>query len=146
MKRGAARKSAGAAAGYSGKPLVEKLGIKPGHLVLIRNAPRGYATTLGDLPPGAFRYASGKGPFDVIQVFVSAESDLRDSIKAARLIMKRDGMMWVSWPKKSSGRKTDVDENDVRRTGLALDLVDVKICAVDDVWSGLKFVIPVKLR
>ena len=125
---------------------MEKLGIKPGHLVLIRNAPRGYARTLGELPPGAFRYASGKGPFDVVQVFVSAESDLRPAIREARLIMKRDGMVWVSWPKKSSGRKTDVDENDVRHAGLALDLVDVKICAVDDVWSGLKFVIPVKLR
>lgn len=146
MKHGVPRRSAGATAGYSGKPLIEKLGIKPGHLVLIRNAPRGYASTLGNLPPGAFRYASGKGPFDVIQVFVSAESDLQAAIRAARLIMKRDGMVWVSWPKKSSGRKTDVDENDVRHAGLALDLVDVKICAVDDVWSGLKFVIPVKLR
>ena len=146
MRRAAARKAAGATAGYSGKPLVEKLGIKPGHLVLIRNAPRGYASTLGDLPPGAFRYATGKGPFDLIQVFVSAESELRAAIRAARVVMKRDGMVWISWPKKSSGRKTDVDENDVRRAGLALDLVDVKICAVDDVWSGLKFVIPVKLR
>ncbi|HET9343973.1 MAG TPA: hypothetical protein VFO25_13780 [Candidatus Eremiobacteraceae bacterium] len=146
MKRGAARRSAGDTAGYSAKPLVEKLGIKPGHLVLIRNAPRGYATTLGNLPLGALRYASGKGPFDVIQVFVSVERDLRPSISAARVSMKRDGMVWVSWPKKSSGRKTDIDENDVRHAGLALDLVDVKICAVDDVWSGLKFVIPVKLR
>ena len=145
MKRASSPK-ASATAGYSGKPLVEKLGIKPGHLVLIRNAPRGYARTLGDLPPGAFRYATGKGPFDVIQVFVSAAADLRRAIADARRVMKRDGMVWISWPKRSSGRKTEVDENDVRHAGLALDLVDVKICAVDEVWSGLKFVIPVKLR
>ena len=145
MKRAAAPKSS-ATAGYSRKPLVEKLGIKPGHLVLIRNAPRGYARTLGDLPPGAFRYATGKGPFDVIQVFVSADAELRQALGDARRVMKRDGMVWVSWPKRSSGRKTDVDENDVRYAGLALDLVDVKICSVDAVWSGLKFVIPVRLR
>lgn len=145
MRRASPPKSS-ATAGYSGKPLVEKLGIKPGHLVLIRNAPRGYARTLSDLPPGAFRYATGKGPFDVIQVFVSAEADLRRAVADARRVMKRDGMVWISWPKRSSGRKTDVDENDVRHAGLALDLVDVKICAVDEVWSGLKFVIPVKLR
>lgn len=135
-----------ATAGYSGKPLVEKLGIKPGHLVLIRNAPRGYAKTLGVLPPGAFRYATGKGPFDVIQIFISSSDELRPAIGEARRIMKHDGMVWVSWPKRSSGRNADVGENDVRRAGLALDLVDVKICAVDDIWSGLKFVIPVKLR
>jgi Protein of unknown function (DUF3052) len=134
------------APGYSGKTLVDKLGIKPGHLVLIRNAPRNYARTLGKLPPGAFRYATGKGPFDLIQVFVSAERDLCQAIGDARRVMKHDGMVWVSWPKKSSGRKSDVDENDVRRAGLALDLVDVKICAVDAVWSGLKFVIPLALR
>ena len=145
MRRASPPKSS-ATAGYSGKRLVEKLGIKPGHLVLIRNAPRGYARTLGDLPPGAFRYATGKGPFDVIQVFVSAEADLRRAIADARRVMKREGMVWISWPKRASGRKTDVDENDVRHAGLALDLVDVKICAVDEVWSGLKFVIPVKLR
>lgn len=143
---GDAARKAPARAGYSGKPLVDKLGIKPGHLVLIRNAPRGYATTLGVLPPGAFRYAAGKGPFDVIQIFVSTADGLRQAIRDARRIMKRDGMIWVSWPKRSSGRSTDVDENDVRRAGLLLDLVDVKICAVDDVWSGLKFVIPVSLR
>lgn len=145
MKRAFTPKSP-AATGYSGKPLVDKLGIKPGQLVLIRNAPRGYARTLGVLPPGAFRYATGKGPFDVIQVFVSAEAELRQALCDARRVMKRDGMIWVSWPKRSSGRKTDVDENDVRHAGVALDLVDVKICAVDEVWSGLKFVIPVKLR
>jgi len=144
--RGAAARTSRPTSGYSGKPLVEKLGIKPGHLVLIRNAPRGYARTLGDLPPGAFRYATGKGPFDVIHVFVSAEADLRQAIGDARRVMKRDGMVWVSWPKKSSGRKTDVDENDVRHAGLALELVDVKICAVDEIWSGLKFVIPLALR
>ena len=141
-----AMRKAAAAAGYSGKPLVEKLGIKPGHLVLIRNAPRGYATTLGALPPGAFRYATGKGPFDVIQVFVTNADELRPAIRDARRSMKRDGMIWVSWPKSSSGWDAGVDENDVTRAGLALDLVDVKICADDEVWSGLKFVIPVKLR
>lgn len=136
----------GSTAGYSGKPLVEKLGIRPGHLVLIRNAPRGYSRTLGVLPHGAFRYGTGKGPFDVVHVFVSAAADLRPAVRDARRVMKRDGMVWVSWPKRSSGRNADLDENDVRHAGLEIDLVDVKICAVDEIWSGLKFVIPVKSR
>lgn len=146
MRNRAASRETARSAGYSGKPLVEKLGIKPGDLVLIRNAPRGYARTLGVLPRGAFRYATGKGPFDFVHVFVSAAADLRPALRDARRVMKSDGMVWVSWPKRSSGRNADLDENDVRHAGLELDLVDVKICAVDDVWSGLKFVIPVKMR
>lgn len=133
-------------AGYSGKPLVDKLGIKAGHRVLTVDAPRGYVRTLGPLPDGTTRSASGAGPFDIIQVFVARASSLRGAIRDARRVMKRDGMVWVSWPKRSSGRQTDVDENLVRRAGLALDLVDVKICSVDEVWSGLKFVIPLRLR
>ena len=143
----APRKAAAArSTGYSGKPLVEKLGIKPGHRLLVRHAPRGYARLLGALPPGVSRVASGRGPFDVIHVFVTHARDVGPAIRDARRVMKRDGMVWVSWPKRSSGRQTDVDENIVRHAGLALDLVDVKICAVDGVWSGLKFVIPLRLR
>ena len=141
-----ARPAAARPAGYSGKPLFEKLGIKAGHRVLVRNAPRGYARSLGTLPAGVSRVASGSGPFDVIHVFTTHARDVGKAIRDARRVMRRDGMVWVSWPKRSSGRKTDVDENIVRHAGLALDLVDVKICAVDEVWSGLKFVIPLKLR
>lgn len=142
----ARKRDATGRAAYSGKSLVEKLGIRPGHRVLVKGAPRGYASTLGSLPLGATRVARGAGPFDVIQIFVTRSSAVRAAIRDARRAMKPDGMVWVSWPKRSSGLQTDVDENFVRHAGLALDLVDVKICAVDEVWSGLKFVIPLKLR
>ena len=133
-------------AGYSGKPLVAKLGIKPGARVLIVGAPRGYRTTLGPLPAGV-RLARGRtGPLDFIHVFARSAATLARSLPALKEALAQDGMLWVSWPKKTSGVATDVDENLVRHSGLALGLVDVKICAVDEVWSALKFVIPLKRR
>lgn len=133
-------------AGYSGKPLVEKLGIKPGMSALIENAPRGYRSTLGTLPPGAVICASGKGPFEFIQVFSRNEDDLARRMRRAKAALSKHGMLWISWPKRSAGVASDLDENVVRRHGLAAGLVDVKVCAVDETWSGLKFVIPLKSR
>ena len=132
--------------GYSGKPLVEKLGIKAGARVLITGAPRGYAKTLGTLPRGIRPARDGEGPFDFIQIFATTGEELNARLQRAKKTLARDGMLWVSWPKKSSGVAADIDENDVRGTGLMLGLVDVKICAVDKTWSALKFVIPLKER
>ena len=129
-------------AGYSGTPLPKKLGIKEGHQVALLGAPPGFGKTLGKLPAGATtkREPKGKGPFDVIVLFVKRRSDLQKRFRAASKRLDWAGGLWVSWPKKSSGVKTDVDEGFVREHGLDVGLVDNKICAVDDVWSGLRFV------
>jgi hypothetical protein len=133
-------------AGYSGKPLHEKLGIKPATTVLLKNAPRGYRKTLGDLPSGVSLKTAGPGPYPLVHLFVKSRQQLRTDLPKAKKSMTVNGMLWISWPKKSSRIETDVDENLVRHAGLAKGLVDVKICAVDEDWSALKFVIPLKLR
>jgi len=133
-------------AGYSGKPLVEKLGIKPGAKALISGAPRGYRKALGELPPGARWVANGSGPFRFIQLFVRSVADLSSTFPKMKKALAQDGMLLVSWPKRTSSAKTDLDENTIRDAGLSLGLVDVKVCAVDETWSGLKFVIPLKSR
>lgn len=127
-------------AGYSGKPLVDKLGIKAGAAIAIVNAPGGYARTLGKLPAGVTRKADVAGPLDFIQFFTSEKRSLeREFARLARALTPA-GMLWISWPKRSSGVATDLTEDVVRAIGLAHRLVDVKVAAVDDVWSGLKFV------
>ncbi len=132
-------------AGYSGTPLVKKLGIKPGFNIALVNAPRGYATEL-DLPTDvSFNSRPGK-PFDFAQLFVKSEKELKTKFSEYAKCLNASGMLWVSWPKKSSGVSTDLSENIVREIGLAAGLVDVKICAVDEVWSGLKFVFRLKDR
>ena len=129
-------------AGYSGKPLVAKLGIKQGAKISFINAPRGYARTIGKLP----RNARGGAPLDFIQFFTSEKRALeREFAKLARSLAPA-GMLWISWPKKSSGVPTDLTEDVIRAVGLAHGLVDVKVAAVDDVWSGLKFVRRLKDR
>jgi hypothetical protein len=133
-------------AGYSGKPLVVKLGIKPGAKALIVGAPRGYRATLSDLPPGVRPVASGAGPFDFIQLFSRSAAVLVRTLPKMKRLLAQDGMLWVSWPKRASALETDIDENVVRDAGLGVGLVDVKVCAVDETWSGLKFVIRLKDR
>jgi hypothetical protein len=127
-------------AGYSGTPLMKKIGIKAGHRVLFVNPPKGFAKTLGELPENARTVAQGK-PFDVGIVFVTSAADLEKNLHALHRAMEQNGMLWVAWPKKTSGVPTDLVENKVRDIGLATGLVDVKVCAIDDTWSGLKFVI-----
>jgi hypothetical protein len=126
--------------------LTEKLGIKPGARAMIAAAPRGYLAGLGRLPRGVAPVSRGGGPFDFIQIFATSVNDLGQQMPRAKSALASNGMLWVSWPKRSSGVATDLDENVVRRAGSALDLVDVKICAIDESWSALKFVIPLKLR
>jgi hypothetical protein len=127
-------------AGYSGAPLVRKLGIKPGHRVRLVNTPSGYERLLGKLPDDVTLLKSARSDVDFIQVFSTRQSDLRKRVASLKKAMARDGMLWVSWPKGVSSIETDLSGDHVRRIGLDAGLVDVKVCAVDDDWSGLKFV------
>ena len=132
-------------AGYSGTPLVGKLGIKEGHRVVLVGAPAGFE--LGSLPAAAsvIRRA-GAGPYDVLVVFVKQRVDLVAQITACRPRMAQDGALWIAWPKKASKVPTDIVEDTVREVALPTGLVDNKVCAIDDVWSGLRLVIRKELR
>jgi hypothetical protein len=132
-------------AGYSGTPLVKKLGIKAGSNIVLVNAPSNYAAEL-DLPADVIANSRSGKPLDFAQLFVKNENELRRKFSAYAKRLNASGMLWVSWPKKSSGVSTDLSENVVRDIGLAAGLVDVKICAVNEVWSGLKFVFRLKDR
>jgi hypothetical protein len=132
-------------AGYSTTPLVKKLGIKTGFNVMFVSAPKGFAKEL-DLPPGVTVNSRTPRPLDFVQLFVNSERELQEKFSECAGKLNAAGMLWVSWPKKSSGISTDLSENTVREIGLAAGLVDIKICAVDDVWSGLKFVFRLKDR
>jgi hypothetical protein len=133
-------------AGYSGTPLLKKLGIKPGLDVAFVNAPENFVKQL-DLPPDVnVRSLAKARDLDFILVFVKSQRILTTAFAQYSLKIKPNGTFWVSWPKKTSGVQTDVTENIVRDIGLAAGLVDVKVCAIDDVWSGLKFVYRLKDR
>ncbi len=132
--------------GYSGTPLPKKLGIKPGFRVQFVDLPSDVRAELCTELAACEVVSDRKTPLDFAMVFTKSETHL---IKEFERIAKRlapTGMLWVSWPKKSSGVVTDLDDNVVREIGLAAGLVDVKVCAVTDVWSGLKFVRRVKDR
>lgn len=135
-------------AGYSGTPLDRKLGIKPGHRVLLRGAPDDLAALLAGLAKEAkfVNAARSPGTIDVQLVFVRKLAALAPAFEKARGLMTTDGAVWLCWPKKSSGIATDVTDTSVRGTGLASGLVDNKVCAVDETWSGLRFVIRLKDR
>jgi len=131
-------------AGYSGTPLVDKLGIKPGSRLQFVDAPANLPALLGPLPAGA--RAVGRGALDFAMLFVKSGSELEKRFGKLRDRLESNGILWVSWPKKVSGVSTDLTENVVREVGLAEGLVDVKVCAVDETWSGLKFVRRLKDR
>lgn len=133
-------------AGYSKRTLVDKLGIKPGDRVLIVNAPPGYRETLGDLPQGAVRLSEVQPPVDFIHLFTSTQGELRQKLPGLRAALKPNGMFWVSWPKKAEKMPTDLTENIIREIAIENRLVDVKVAAVDETWSGLKLVIRLKDR
>jgi hypothetical protein len=133
-------------AGYSGKRLVAKLGIKPGSRIAILGAPKGYTRTLGTLPPRVTRRAGLNGTIDVVQFFTSDKRELERRFGALERALAPAGQLWISWPKRSSGVPTDLTEDVIRAIGLAHRLVDVKVAAVDEVWSGLKFVRRLKDR
>lgn len=126
--------------GYSKTPLVRKLGIKPGDIVLLSKAPPYYLDLLGHLPPDVTVVNDGtKGQFVFIHLFAKDSKDLIKYFPIAKDCLAKSGMLWVSWIKKLSKLETDISESDVRNLGLEIGLVDVKICAVDQDWSGLKF-------
>lgn len=136
-------------AGYSKRPLAEKLGIKAGFRIAILNAPASYLTdTLDGLPAGLDVLNELRGPLDFIQYFTLSRDELAGQFPALRAALTQRGALWISWPKGGPKAKiaTDLDENVVREIGLAAGLVDVKVAAVDHVWSGLKFVCRVKDR
>ena len=132
--------------GYSPRSLVDKLGIKPGTRIAILGAPRGFRSTLGQLPSGVTVTATARRPLPFIHFFTTKRSLLERRFPALRRALAQDGALWVSWPKKSSGVATDLTEDVVRAVVLAGGLVDVKVCAVDEIWSGLKLVRRVKDR
>lgn len=134
-----------ATAGYSGTPLVKKLGIKSGFSIVFMNAPAGFASTL-DLPADVLVNKTPRLHMDFVLLFVKSEKQLTQKFSHVAAKLKPNGMLWVAWPKKSSGVATDLTFTNVQAIGLAAGLVDVKICAVDDTWSGLKFVFRVKDR
>ena len=133
-------------AGYSGKPLVQKLGIKPGFCIFVDGLSIAYVDVVGELPDDVRIAKTAKAPLDMVHVFAMQASGLGARLRSAREAIAPDGMVWVSWPKKSSGIATDLSDIVVRQTALPLGLVDIKVCAIDDTWSGLKFVIPTGLR
>ena len=132
-------------AGYSGTPLVKKLGIKAGFNIVFVNAPEGFNREL-DLPAGVTSNAKSRKPIDFVLLFVKTKREMESSFSRYAAKLSPAGMLWISWPKKASGLATDLTENVVREIGLAKGMVDVKVCAVDEVWSGLKFVFRLKDR
>ena len=127
-------------AGYSARSLVEKLGIRPRTRIAIVNPPRGFRATLGKLPAGVTVASRVSGTLPFILFFTRDRAVLEREIATLLRALTPDGALWVSWPKKSSGVVTDVSEDVVRAVALPTGLVDVKVAAVDDVWSGLKLV------
>jgi len=132
-------------AGYSATPLLKKLGLRENHVIYTYHAPEKYFNWLAPLPRGVVKKNKGEG-FDFIHVFVMRQQEFEKEFTKGMKNLKKDGMLWVSWPKKASKIPTTLDENVIRNFGLEQGLVDVKVCAVDDVWSGLKFVFRVKDR
>lgn len=127
-------------AGYSGTPLPRKLGIREGSRVALLSAPPDFVSTLGTLPARVAIRTKAVGESDIIVLFVTRFAKLKtDFAKAMRLLPPGGGMLWVSWPKKAAKMDTDLDENIIRTHGLAQGMVDTKVCAVDETWSGLRF-------
>ena len=132
-------------AGYSGTPLAKKLGIKPGTKLFTVAAPGHYDELLAPLPDDVKRVRKIDAA-DVAHLFVTARARLDKELRAALPKMKQDAALWISWPKKSAKVETDITEDTVREVALPLGLVDIKVCAVDEIWSGLKLVIRKQLR
>lgn len=128
-------------AGYSGTPLVQKLGIKPNHRLALLGAPADFARTLGALPEGVKKVASGT--FDVAVAFHTKAPELGRALPRLKARMDPAAGLWIAWPKKASGVSTDITEDVVRGFALATKLVDNKVCAIDDIWSGLRIVVRV---
>ena len=133
-------------AGYSGTPLAQKLGVKEGSHVLLVGVPAGYLALLRPLPDGVHFGSRISEVTDIVHVFSTRRTELQRMLVRYRQKLKPTGAIWVSWPKKSAKVHTDITEDVVRELALPLGLVDVKVCAIDEVWSGLKLVVRKELR
>jgi hypothetical protein len=132
-------------AGYSGTPLPRKLGLKPAMRVLALNAPQHFRALLADAPAD-LDWLPRLASFDCAVGFATSAKELRAVFTKLEPNLAQDGMIWIAWPKKAAAMKTDLDENLVRDIGLGAGLVDIKVCAIDAIWSGLKFVRRVRDR
>jgi hypothetical protein len=126
--------------GYSGTPLAQKLGIKAGCCLFVQCAPPNYLQLLAPLPTQVRTVTRISAATDIIHVFATKRSELARLLKSALTKMRPDAALWVSWPKRASGVATDITEDTIRELALPQDLVDIKVCAVDETWSGLKLV------
>jgi hypothetical protein len=133
-------------AGYSGTPLARKLSLKDGQRVWFSNMPASVRAEIEAAGLALVHLAAPEPPIDAAQVFVTRRTELEDAIATLRPRLAPAGFAWISWPKKASGVATDITEDEVRRVALPTGLVDIKVCAVDAVWSGLKLVIRKELR
>lgn len=132
--------------GYSGTPLWKKLGIKPGTRVKTKNAPDDYLKLIAPIPDNVIVSSRLRIDVNIWHLFTTSKTEMHRTLLAAKAEIQQDGMIWVSWPKKTSGVASEVMESTVREVALPMGLVDVKVCAVDDTWSGLKLVIRKELR
>lgn len=144
--RAARRAAAAAPSGYSGTPLARKLGIGAGCRLHLRDAPANYAALVAPLPEGVRWATRIDADTDLIHVFATRRAQLERALRASLAAMRADAVLWVSWPKKSSGLASELTEDTVRELCLPLGLVDVKVCAVDETWSGLKLVVRKAMR
>jgi|SRR3954469_2040858 len=128
-------------AGYSGTPLVRKLGIKPGEQIVAIDPPKNYAKLIADLPNGARIVSKMNQGARFVHLFTAKRAELARNLTRLRESLDDSGTLWISWPKKSSGVPTDVTEDVIRAEALPLGFVDVKVCAVDETWSGLKLMV-----
>ena len=128
-------------AGYSGTPLAKKLGIKEGSRLFLSGAPKDYLQLVAPLPEGVKLVPRVDGKTDIVHIFSTERARLKAALRDSLGKLKQDGSIWVSWPKKSSKVPTDITEDTIREVALPMGLVDIKVCAVDEVWSGLKLVL-----
>lgn len=133
-------------AGYAGTPLIKKLGIKKNFRVIFINEPASLFSELGTLPKGVKSEPKLAGEYDYIHYFAFSKAELEAFFKVVRKYLQKEGMLWISWVKKTSKIESDLNENIIREIGLSNGLVDVKVVAIDDIWSGLKFVFRLKDR
>jgi hypothetical protein len=141
------RASSRSSIGYSGTPLAKKLGIKAGmKLLAVGDVPDEYASWLAPLPERVSISSNGKPPFQAVHVFVTKRAELAKHLERLRKTLEPDGYVWISWPKRASKVPTNITEDVIREVALPLGFVDIKVCAVSEVWSGLKLVIRVSER
>jgi len=134
------------ASGYSGTPLAKKLGLKESSRILLMGAPENFANLLEPLPAGTVFEERANSSIDIAHVFVTRKEELAKHLGDLRKVLRPDAALWVSWPKKASKVPTTVTEDTIREVALPIGFVDVKVCAVSEIWSGLKLVVRKELR